>query len=593
MASRFLLGVLLFCGTVFCGTVSFAQVSKNTARVSNETVSWSPQNGEVDRRAKASVGRVEDLVNTAMSFHDCRVKSRTLADLAGVLWDNDPYYSRELYVKSYNILDTLPAPSNGLVIPYSSSELTALRSFIISSLARKDSDLAVSLVDNMRSTAPQPISVSLPGVVYLRAGSNLAEDSPQKAVAFAQHALINGEWKEMIWLLHKLERLDQNAADSLFLQTVASLDSQSAVDANDLLMLGTYIFTSPADDCPADAVQMVLLDNLPVVNILANKPGRSPRIIEAYLNEAANILSRAVSDPAKRQLNYVAARQLVSKAQEFNPSILPQLKSTMNALASDIPPKLLEQSTYANLLQKPSADNATDSLREIASVPQGDRRDAKCLSLIFSSWRQGNFDLAQTISEGITNADLRTQLITLVGFGKAAKSIGAGDEEAAVAVVNTLPTGVERALLWLALASRYSAMGFDKLASDALRASTSDARNSKDIRQPLLLLLAGAQLSSLDPIAARTTLREAIRGFNSYDGRLRDEWSQRVQVSSVSRDFPLYVKGVEKNIGAALKTISLNAPNLTSMVIAEVKNEEIAGAGLVALCGVMNKPPQK
>jgi tetratricopeptide (TPR) repeat protein len=568
---------------VVCSVGTSLQTAKNPPTQASK-LELSEHQGDTTRRQRL-VARIQDLAYSASGLKDVAIKSRSLAGLAEVLWDADQGAARDLYVRSYSLLESasMSSSSNRTRPIENSADLEELRSSIVASLAHRDEALAATLADSTYDSITPSSRGEADGSLYLRVAHGLVEQNPQLAVEFAQRALRNNEWRDIVWLLFKLERYDQNVADSVFLDAIASAASQANVDGNDLLTLGTYLFTTPADDCPPDAIQLVLVGNLSVVNIWKTRPGRSERVMRAYLDFASGILSCRIFDASQKQLYYIAARQLVPKAQEFSPSILPQLNLVMSALAPSIPAFLLEESTYENFarVQSIGAPNAFE--HEV--VAEGARHDAKCLSLMYSSWRQGDFDRAQSIVNRIKGTALRTQLAQMVRYGKAAKALDSGDVFVAVSIARTLPDAVETAILWLSLASSYCEDGMPERALKALRTATNAARSSGDIRQPLILLGAVARLSSLDAVTTNRTLSEAISGFNSNytAGPLRIKWSQRAQANGVWRDFTLKVKGVDNSVWTLLKVIALQDTNLVTRIILEVKNEEVVGAGLVAL----------
>jgi hypothetical protein len=525
--------------------------------------------------------RVRDLIDRVMTFKDVRTKAKTLAALAGLLWESDNSYSIKVFHDAHNLLDYYSQANGetGLFI----DEMENVRSSVISEVARRDINLAMRLADKANADIKRSRSDSC-GNTYIKVGYNLIEYSPYKAVEFAEHGLSNGSWKDMIWFLRKLRIRDQDAANKLFLRTMWRVSRLPISDINKVLELGTYVFTSPSNTFPQESIQMVAVGKTLVVNISDNRPGAPPELVRAYLDTMIALLSNPVSDPGQKQLYYITGYQLLPKVKEWLPERLQELINSMQALITDIPGALLQEASYASLTRTTNWNNVGDSLREIESVNAADRRDALYVSLTFSLWYRGDFTQAYSVAQKVKDLTTRNQLSTLIDFGKAAKLIAADNLADAEVIARRLPAGLERAVLWLGIGRAYAAKEYGVQAAQAINAAIKDAHSVKDEHYPFLLLFAASSFTKFDSLRARQLFADAVRAFNQYEWESlnRVEWSQRVNTGGVWRDFPLTAKGVDYKTDRALHTLFKTGSG-SMEILSELRHEGLLGAGYVAL----------
>jgi len=373
-------------------------------------------------------------------------------------------------------------------------------------------------------------------------------------------------------VLLELRRTDQKSADALFL-TVLNEVARQPVDLNTFLYLGTYLFTSPKinPDDPT-AIAQVVVGNVLVYDITLDRSNISPALVRAYLATGANLLGRSNSadSEGKPSLSYVTAYLLLSKAQRLAPDLVPPLMAAMALLAPKVPPNLVDGSAYKSLAANPS-ETADETLSAIEKLADEGQRNEKYLSLVASLWQKKQYGTARLVTKKISDPDVGTRLAVVIDFGEAADDVSKNDLLAAQRIAETMPKGIERGLLWLAIAeARFRAKEPDQ-SSSAVAAAVESIKSLTDARRGNILLQLAGLMARLNSGTAITLLNDAIKEFNDQKpGDLaKVQWRQNIAVGKVTRVFRLAIKGVDNDYSRAMTSLaSLD----TTALISELDN---------------------
>jgi hypothetical protein len=376
----------------------------------------------------------------------------------------------------------------------------------------------------------------------------------------------------IVGVLLELRRTDQKSADALFL-TVLNEVARQPVDLNTFLYLGTYLFTSPQinPDDPT-AIAQVVVGNVLVYDITLDRSNISPALVRAYLATGANLLGRSNSadSEGKPSLSYVTAYLLLSKAQRLAPDLVPPLMAAMALLAPKVPPNLVDGSAYKSLAANPS-ETADETLSAIEKLADEGQRNEKYLSLVASLWQKKQYGTARLVTKKISDPDVGTRLAVVIDFGEAADDVSKNDLLAAQRIAETMPKGIERGLLWLAIAeARFRAKEPDQ-SSSAVAAAVESIKSLTDARRGNILLQLAGLMARLNSGTAITLLNDAIKEFNDQKpGDLaKVQWRQNIAVGKVTRVFRLAIKGVDNDYSRAMTSLaSLD----TTALISELDN---------------------
>lgn len=544
----------------------------------------------IDDKRTQAVSYVRSLADRTFSFQAVGPRVNTLIEFGDLLWKHDEEYARGLFLKNLaSLKSVLPsdrqdpdAQKNGQSI--TSADRSRLRARIITHLAVHDPALALKLGDEENT----PID----SINNLRAASNVLDrnGSSKLAVRFAERSIGGGDissWSlNMVGFLQKLRRTNETSADELYQKTLHQLEIQPAASANDVLTIGTYVFTSPVLEAASPQTvngrdgMIVLIEVGPAlsVDITANRQGVSVDSIRRYLHTATRVLLRSNFTGYDSDQDLAALRLLLPKARAFLPEITPLIATRIHSLAgpSKADETALERHRSGDSLDVDAELEATDRLSDV-------ERDEKLLSITFALVQSGKFDRALKITRQISDLSGRDKLLNAVRFAEGTSLLQAEKLGEVEEIAEKLATGPGRAILWLSISAAYARKGNQIQGSEMLRRAVQECqRLGGDGRRPYLLLNAAALYTKVEPESAMIALREAVNSFNGSE-KLYAAWAQTIQIGDIQREFPLLFKGFDKSFQLQIKQLHKHEPEATLGMIFTLKDESLKGDALVGI----------
>lgn len=576
------LGVVLVCA--FSATAQH-RVSGiiDPARIENGN-----SEDQLSETRRLALLRLHSFADAILGFQDKTAKPLALARLADLTWQDEEAYSRKLFKAA---LDCTSVSAD--TTDKETAILRGLRRSVISLIRRHDAEWAKELLKAERDPASERMEDSF-AVAY----DALAKD-PANAVTFAELSLRDGVFPYMSSFLRKLRLRDEAAANALFLKTLDRLLQMNQVDGNELLHLGTYLFTSPLIDVndpgtPPEAVIQRGIGNLLVYDITANRPGMPLPLIRAYLGAAGLILANGrFMDNQQRQTYYLASRLLLAKAEKFAPELIGVFASVMAQLSGAVPAELTDDSTYAKFEPK-TAQTLNEKFKEIDKLPLESHRNEKYFFLFHSLWSKGDLASARTTAERISDLEVRPKLRALVDFKTAVGLLEQPRPAAAEAekIAAELPADIERAVLWLAIGALHIKTADKERALSAINSSLNTARKLK-ARQPLLFLSAASQFCSVDPTLAAMALSETVRAFNAQASEPTDPAFEEVIVGHIKLYFALRAKGFDFRMSPNLRAVTLCDLEGTLSSVTNLRSEAIKSEAFVVIATATLRPGKK
>ena len=524
---------------------------------------------------------VRDFASLVKQFHDLSIKVPTLARLAELLWKDDQSSAEQLFTKALDLTSLREGAS-----PEETRRLSSLRRQVLARMANCAPALLERLTRDENSNHKESERTKTDFAVAL----NLAGEDPNRSVEFAKSSLREGVNQGMYSLLLTLHAKNPKLADTLFLETLEQLAVQPFIDAENLLFLGTYVFTSPklllAD--PA-AIVMTAVADLLVPDITSERPGTSSTLVRAYLNTVTRVLLRGTRDPQQEKLFYVTAYLLIPKAERFAPDLVPSLLRVMQTLARDIPAELTRESAYANI-KKPGLNTPEDleaALQEIEKLPNPMNRDIRYVSVIFQLWMKGEFVKAREVIENVSDLSVQTELQGLVNLGETARLLERPKIDFTRIEKNArkLLQGVGRAMVWVAIARARVDSGNVASANIALEEALISASKMDDVRRPYITMNAASQFARFDLQRGKVTLMTAVSEFNSQkpEALSKIEWNWRIELGPSRQPFPLKIKGFEYSLEATLQSLLAADRDETILAIRNLTNEKPLSDAMIAV----------
>jgi hypothetical protein len=539
----------------------------------------------------AKVLRLRGFADRLLSLQDVKTKSVAVARLADLLWQADEPYARQLFTTAFGI----SAPRSGAPASEASS-LLRVRAEIISLIERRDAEFARKLADSAGQQGDANGAAERARVDFHDAFS-LIESDPTRAVSLVERNAVSGVPPFMHSFLITLRLKNAPAADALFLQTLDQLVAQPGDNADMLLRLGAYVFTSskinPNDtSVPPDRLIMVAVGDTLVVDLTADRANIPPPIVRAYLKAAADILLRQASLPARSASFYIAARVLLPHYERHAPDLAPMVTALLATLGAEVTPQLRQEASYKNL-EADAVESPDEALETIGKVSDEQIRDARYLALAFDLWQRSDFVKARAAAAKIAREETRAELSLMISFREAALKLESpGGVTAAEEMAEQLPDGVERAMLRLGITRSFLKAGQKSQAATSVNSMLAAVRKVGDARRPYLLLCAASEVARFDPELAKVLLAEAVQDFNKQKAEDLDEveWARRVEAGVLMRYFPVGVKGVVCDFRQTLPQLLESDREGTMTTVESLKGErQLAEALLTVASAVMKQ----
>jgi hypothetical protein len=545
---------------------------------------------ESERRTLAVI-QVRAFASRISTFQDAWIRSLATAQLASVLWKDDQAYASQLFSKALD----LPVAEKGSKPEknkLSVRDVAELRSKILEQVARCDPALAERLTKEYSERDVEGASSIDKSQAAIENAYSVINDDYKRAADIAERSLDGGVSPFIAQLLKQLRQKDSQSADALFLQTLQRLSNEAVVDGNTLLLLGTYVFSSPrVDQNDPMAIAMIGVGRLVVPDISVERPGVPPQIVRAYLATAGSILTRQVASTTQRELYYVTGQLLLPMTQRFASDLIPVIGAATQARASGVAPALSNSATYEQLSHY-APKGFEERLREADETSNPEARDLLYFLLMYDRWIHHDFINARAVTAKISDDKARPQLEVIIDFGEGAQELEKQDLVAAEGKARKLSNGIERSLLWLALSKSASGSGGVDRRYDYLNEALTAAANVSDARRPFLMLTVASQFTKVDAVRARVTLAEAVKEFNKQESKAlgRAEWQQRIEVGKLSRNFPVKVKGVEINFELALRAFTTESEMTdTIATMSRLTDERLLSRALLTMGAIMLK----
>jgi hypothetical protein len=534
------------------------------------------------RKENETLRQIHGLVERVFRFQKVTPKVHTLVAFADFLWPIDQPYAQRLFLRALDVVDGEKAYVSSIDRNRASAaDLRRLRAFIITHLSKRDPALALKLRE--RGENPEPLD-------RFRSAISALDQSggAEHAIRLAEQGwdgTLSNSALTLVAFLQRLRRVEPAAANAFFTRTLDRLAGESSTNANDLLIIGTYIYNSPLLAAASDPAfkdkdgTVLYMDTgeVLVVDITANRPGVSIELVRTYLRSAVNVLTHPNRNVNDAPLDAAALRLLLVKAQASIPELLPAITARLHRLGGGtLDSKLVSDRFAGNSI--PSLDEQIADAENLS----GDRRDEALFSVVFTLYQAANFTRARQLAEMISDLSGRQKVLDALDFAEAAKSVESGDAAKAEKIANALPIGVARAILKVAIAAHYAKNKSEARAMEWITEAANDCRRlDNDRRKPYLMLAVATVLAQSDSGSALGVLKESVSGFNATQS-LHAQWFDSIQIGSVQREFSLNLKTVDKDVQVCIGKLTQADADASMALLMTLTDESVQGQSLVA-----------
>lgn len=195
---------------------------------------------------------LEQLILSSKGFEDDRLRIRTQVQAADILWAYDEPRARGIFKDAFDATASAKlekgreaaAPATPLG---GATLLMALRGEVLSVVARRDPDLAESLIGSLKdargeddATNPDKAGRGVGPGLYLESALSIAETNPRHAVRLAEAGLEGGLDPSVVRVLQALRRSSPAQADALYKSVLATARRREGFTAVNLTILASY-----------------------------------------------------------------------------------------------------------------------------------------------------------------------------------------------------------------------------------------------------------------------------------------------------------------------------------------------------------------
>lgn len=562
------------------------------------------ENKETSASRLRAIDEVRAMADRALRFQDSQLKIRTIVLLADVLWSKgqDEPEARLLFLKADQLIRSVRTRSDDLAsrneknldaASVSPSVLRSLKSLLVQRVSAHDASLGqrlsreYGLGDGSLADIAYQDSFAVSAMIT-RGQIASATKSLQNRINddLSGRQALHG----FLQLLLQLRAQDAQAADGLFTEATVRMGGHPNVTANDVLIMGNYLFASRFMNAALlreprmfGTSPIQLGEVLVQADVAQVRPDISTGTARAYLGAATQILERGSYDPEETKRRAAAAYLLLPHAQAFAPEFVPQLLAIQRGPGIDFS---LRRTNALPLTENGKVDLKA-VLESVDAISTSKLRDQYILITVRKLYLRGDLDAALAVGEKMEDLTGRNQLVSVITFARAVKSLEEGQIEIAQKSLNRVTSSLQRFLLRLGLARLYLKQHDEPAAGALVNEAIKDIRDQgDDLEQPYLILSAVGMLASFDLPVATDRLRDAIKAFNALEpprkARAGASLLETITVGDSSTSFPLQISLVKfESLGATIKSLSSD-PQGVRAILYELKDERILSEGMIA-----------
>jgi hypothetical protein len=508
-----------------------------------------------ERRAQAQ-SLLISLAADAGSYNDQKLRARTLARIADVLWDADPERARTLFRRAWDAAEiadqealrkmqedikqqqaktgnsAIQGPPNirGEVLRLAARRDRALGEEFLAKLKVEKAQEATEAADKAKRDpfdTPEGLSQRLSLARQL-----LATDV-ERALQFADPAL-GTITRDGIDFLSYLREKDAAAADRRYVAMLANAANNFQSDANTVSVLSSYLFTP----------HIFVTFNEGGASTMQTSRGGEPVVVtpelrSAFFQMAAGILLRPQAPPGQDQTTaglqgkYLMIKRLLPLFEQYAPKDMTDaMRAQMDALGTAVPEDMRQRDddTVREGIRPPLSgeDREKSLLDRIDHAKTSDERDGLYIQL--AEMFAQNSDLrARDYVDKIENSELRNQARPFIDATMTIRALDKKDVDRVLELVRTGElTHLQKA--WALTAAgkllaktdhEKSLMVIEEAAAEARRIEGADPDRPRALMAVANALLVSERGKSWDATYDAVKAANSAEGFTGEDGAVR------------------------------------------------------------------------
>lgn len=539
--------------------------------------STTPKKPEQDQIATSRIDAVQLLEHARRLSNDARglnpIDEIPLqARLADTVWPFDKSSAERMLLRSFELTIALlkePVSTDSASFPVTDPQ--SLFAHISSIASRHDAKLEKKLKDQwQQATASvgekennkaQTDPTQLAYLLLTQSANYLRTDEQKARRLFRQSVTLRVTQDHYFFLLNQRKRAPE-IADTLFSDTLEVLAQRPLSDANEILMLSSYLFS------PDGGVTYVAIGGYNTANVAANMSvmPKNPALAKRYL---ALLLAKVNANELLPQaVAYFTLKNLLPQYQVLAPELLNDVYAKTASLLSSVSND--DSSTFDDAHKSSNAsesDKIADwekRLDKADKLDREDRRDFEYFAILFSYLLpKKDFTRAALVVSRITNQELREKFGDLVNLAALQDKLQKAETVSSVLETdcNKIKTPLVRVV---ALSNLGKARLKQKLTGDALRLfeqAITEANQVKDDQDRIQAKLMLVQLYlDIDSSVAFGWAAGAFKEINKVSdfNMNRSDFSLSAPVYGLRNELPIESPGPSSLFSAVAKMCRIN-----------------------------------
>jgi hypothetical protein len=508
-----------------------------------------------ERRAQAQ-SLLISLAADAGSYNDQKLRARTQARIADVLWETDQERARTLFRKAWDAAEIVDQEGQRRVqeemrqqeAKGGSVAVTGppnVRGEVLRMVARRDRALGEELLAKLKVEKAQeaaeatdkarrdPFDTPEGLSQRLSLARQLLATDVERALQFADPALVTLT-REGIDFLSYLREKDAAAADRRYAGMVAMAAGSLQSDANTVSLLSSYLFT------PHIFVAFTGNGASTTQTARASEPPSvAPELRLAFFRTAYAILQRPLAPPGQDQTSagiqgkYLMIKRLLPLFEQFSTREMTEaMRAQAEALGSTLPENTRERDdeTMREGIRPPQTgeDREKGLLDQIDRAKTSAERDGLYIQLARTRGENGDLR-ARDYVDKIDDTDLRKSVRAFIDATMTLRAVDKKDAEKILELVRTGELTRLQKVWALSQAAKLlektehdkSLAVIEEAATEARRIEGSDADRPRALMAVANALLVSDRSKSWDAAYDAVKAANSAEGFTGEDGLLR------------------------------------------------------------------------
>jgi hypothetical protein len=468
-----------------------------------------------------ALGVLDQLLSSSKEFEDERLRVRTQAQVADILWRYDEPRARGLFKEAFEAAASAKLESwkegGAPGAPFgAASPRVGLQSEVLKLAARRDPDLAETLIGSLKeargddSTPPDGADSGGGPGLYLEAAMSIADTNPHRAVRLAETGLGGGINPSVLSVLYALRRSNRAQADALYRSVLAAARRDSGHTSVNFTVLASYALPDfsrggppPPDGEAADPLVVELLDFA----------------FETYMGlafpaPAAPGGAEARPPAAPNPIDYMTGQKLLPYFTRYRPEKAVQFRASLETIAGR-----LKQNSLMESVQRLSQAGSADELEKQAdSVKDSFQRDLLYFRAALTASGAGEFERALSLAGKVSGEDFRGGLESVIRFQASSELLAKGEIDSSLRYAEAMSDVRQRAFQLAKIARTLLGRNNAPRASEVLTEAEKTLARAKDGSEKAQALLIITEVRMrLDPTQGMESMEGTVKAFNEAD----------------------------------------------------------------------------